>query len=175
MRAILQQHRLSWHMKVARHSFSGSIPSLSINYVAINKHLEKLRPQLSSPGLQWHRSCHSNEMTPLPILLQQWFSAREPYKIAHRSFFNFSNTVASMFVKFKQNLKSVIEIFCNEVFIIRNTVRKGKSWFLAIICRKRSAFDMQFHLIVVLIFLKTFVKDRGDSSAWLLESKEGFD
>ena len=42
----LQQHRPSWHMKVARYSFSGSIPSLSINYVAINKHLEKLRPQL---------------------------------------------------------------------------------------------------------------------------------
>ena len=38
----------------------------------------------------------------------------------------FSNTVASMFVKFKQNLKSVIEIFWNEVFIIRNTVRTGK-------------------------------------------------
>ena len=46
MRAILQQHRPSWHMKVARYSFSGSIPSLSINYVAINKHLEKLRRQL---------------------------------------------------------------------------------------------------------------------------------
>ena len=45
MRAILQQHRPSWHMKVARYSFSGSIPSLSINYVAINKYLEKLRPQ----------------------------------------------------------------------------------------------------------------------------------
>ena len=29
-------------MKVARYSFSGSIPSLSINYVTINKHLEKL-------------------------------------------------------------------------------------------------------------------------------------
>ena len=50
----------------------------------------------------------------------------------------FSNTVASMFMKFKQNLKSVIEIFWNEVFIIRNTVRKGKSWFLAVICRKRT-------------------------------------
>ena len=34
---------------------------------------------------------------------------------------------------------------------------------------------MQFHLIVVLIFLKTYVKGRGDSPAWLLESKEGFD
>ena len=81
----------------------------------------------------------------------------------------FSNTVASMFVKFKQNLKSVIEIFWNEVFIIRNTVRKGKSWCLAVICRKRSAFDMQFHLIVVSIFLKTCVKDHGDSSCRLPE------
>ena len=161
MRAILQQHRLSWHMKVARHSFSWSIPSLSINYVAINKHLEKLRPSWS----QWHQSCHSNEMTPLPILLQQWFSGREPYKL----------TVARMFVKFKQNLKSVIEMFCNEVFIIRSLVGKGKSWFLAVICRERSAFDLQFHLIVVLIFLKTCVKDRGDGFAWLLELKEGFD
>ena len=71
---------------------------------------------------------------------------------------------------------STLEIFWKEVFIIRNTVRKGKSWCLAIICRKWSAFDMQFHLIVVLLFLKTCVKDdRGDSSAWLLESKEGFD
>ena len=43
MRAILQQHRPSWHMRVARYSFSGSIPSLTINYVAINKHLEKLK------------------------------------------------------------------------------------------------------------------------------------
>ena len=46
MRAIFQQHRPSWHMKVARYSFSGSIPSLSTNYVAIKKHLEKLRSQL---------------------------------------------------------------------------------------------------------------------------------
>ena len=31
-------NRPYWRMKVARYSFSGSIPSLSINYVAINKH-----------------------------------------------------------------------------------------------------------------------------------------
>ena len=37
-RAILQQHRPYWLMKVVRYSFSGSMPSLSINYVAINKH-----------------------------------------------------------------------------------------------------------------------------------------
>ena len=32
-------------------------------------------------------------------------------------------------------------------------------------------FDMQFHLIVVSIFLKTCVKDHGDSSSRLLERR----
>ena len=48
--------------------------------------------------------------------------------------------------------------------MVRNTVKNGQSWCSAVICRKRSAFDMQFHLIVVSIFLKTWVKDHGDSS-----------
>ena len=45
----MQQHRSYEHMKVARYSFSGSIPVkffLSIDYDTINKHLEKLPPQL---------------------------------------------------------------------------------------------------------------------------------
>ena len=45
----------------------------------------------------------------------------------------------------------------DKVFIVRNTVKKkGKIlMFLAAICRKRSAFDMQFNLIVASsIFLK---------------------
>ena len=51
--------------------------------------------------------------------------------------------------------------------------KKGKSWCLAVNCRKRSAFDMQFHLTVVLIFLKTCtcVKDHGDSSGQLLKRR----
>ena len=49
--------------------------------------------------------------------------------------------------------------------------KKGKSWCLAVICRKRCAFDMQFHLIVVSIFLKTWVKDHGDSSGQLLQRR----
>ena len=46
--------------------------------------------------------------------------------------------------------------------MVRNTVKDGQSLCSAVICRKRGAFDMQFHLIVVSIFLKTFVKDLGD-------------
>ena len=43
---------------------------------------------------------------------------------------------------------------------------------LAVICRNRSAFDMQFHLIAVPIFLETRVKDHnGDSSSRLLERR----
>ena len=55
--------------------------------------------------------------------------------------------------------------------MVRNTVKNGQSWCSAVICRKRSAFDMQFHLIVVSIFLKTCVKDQGDSSSRLLERR----
>ena len=55
--------------------------------------------------------------------------------------------------------KSVIEISWEEVFMVRNTVEDGQSWCSTVICTKRTGFDMQFHLIVVSIFLKTCVKD----------------
>ena len=55
--------------------------------------------------------------------------------------------------------------------MVRNTVKNVESWCLMVICSKRSAFDMQFHLIVVLIFLKTCVKDHGDTSNPLLERR----
>ena len=38
--------------------------------------------------------------------------------------------------------------------MVKNTVKNGQSWCLAIICHKRSVFDMQFHFIVASIFLK---------------------
>ena len=65
----------------------------------------------------------------------------------------------------------VIEIFWDEVFMVRNRIKNGQSWCLAVICRKRSASDIQFHLIVVSIFLKTCVKNHGDSSSQLLERR----
>ena len=46
----------------------------------------------------------------------------------------------------------------------------GIDW--CIICRKLSAFDRQFNLIVVLIYLKTCVKNRGDSSAPIARKKD---
>ena len=67
--------------------------------------------------------------------------------------------------------KSVIKIFWDKDFVVRNTIKNGQSWCSAVICRKRSAFDMQLHLIVVSIFLKPFVKDQGDSSSRLLERR----
>ena len=48
----------------------------------------------------------------------------------------------------------VIEIFWDKDFVVINTVKNGQSLCSAVICRKQSAFDMQFHLIVVSIFLK---------------------
>ena len=66
---------------------------------------------------------------------------------------------------------SVIDIFWHEVFMVRNTIKNGQYWCLAVICRKQSASNMQFHLIVVSIFLKTCVKNHGDSSSQLLERR----
>ena len=68
--------------KVARYSFSGSIPPKFEGKLRRHKQrfgkinttvvLDK-DENLLWWGLQWHRSCHSNEMTPLPILLAAVF------------------------------------------------------------------------------------------------------
>ena len=73
------------------------LPSLSINYrrrhkqtfgkIAITVVLDKDENLLWS-GLQWHRSCHSNEMKPLPTMLAAIFLRGNcSSKIDHRSFF----------------------------------------------------------------------------------------
>ena len=70
------------------------LPSLSINYVATNKHLEKIATtvvldkegNLSWSGLQWHRSCHTNEMTPLPIILAAIFLTNQSQRGTQRQF-----------------------------------------------------------------------------------------
>ena len=70
------QHKFRW----LDGAFLGLyIPILSKKYVAIKKDLEKLPPQLYWINLkiwtwlQWPQCCHSNEMTPLPILLAAVF------------------------------------------------------------------------------------------------------
>ena len=122
-------------------------------------------------GLQWHRSCHSNEMTPLPILLAAVFlgTGNCSSKIVYWSFFPQQPPRCSW--SLSEICKSVIEIFWNEVFMVRNTVKNWQSWCSTVICIKRSAFDLQFHLKVVSIFLKTWVKDHGDISSRLLERR----
>ena len=120
---------------------------------------------LLSSGFQRHRSCHRNEMTLLPVLLAEVYvgTGNCSAKIVHGNFFlqkrpRFSWSLSEI-------CKSVIRMFWGELFMVRNTVKSGQSWCSAVICRKRGAFDMQFHLIVVSIFLKTCVKDHGDNSS----------
>ena len=85
--------------------------------------------------------------------LQQYISALGPVlpKSFKRAFSSNSDWCSS---SLSEICKSVIEIFWDVVFMVRNTctVKNEKSWCLAVICRKRSAFDVQFHLIVVSIF-----------------------
>ena len=65
----MQQHRPYWHMKVARYcnSFSRSIaPNSEHNYVAIDKHLEKLPPQF-----YWIKMkiCHDQECNDIGFVI----------------------------------------------------------------------------------------------------------
>ena len=84
--------------KVARYSFSGSIPAKfehklrrqkqSCGKIAATVVLDK-DENLFLSGLQWHWSCHSNEMTLLPILLAAVYlsTGNCSSKIVHGSFF----------------------------------------------------------------------------------------
>ena len=86
------------YLKVARYSFSRPIPpkfehklrrhKQSFGKIATTVVLDKDENLLWS-GLQWHRSCHSNEMTLLPILLTEVFlgTGNCSSKIIHESFF----------------------------------------------------------------------------------------
>ena len=122
----MQQHRPYWHMKVARYSFSGSIPAKFEHKLRCHKQtfrkigttvvLDKDENLIWS-GLQWHQNCHSNEMTPLPIILAAiLLTGNCSYKFVHGI------------------CKSVIETFWDEVFIVRNTVKKKENldvWLLS--------------------------------------------
>ena len=86
------------HVKVARYSFSRSIHTKferklrryeqRFGKIDTTVVLDKDENLLWS-GLQWHRSCHSNEMTPLPILLATVFlgTGNCSSKIVYWSFF----------------------------------------------------------------------------------------
>ena len=106
-------------------------------------------------GLQWHWRCHSNKMTPLPISHATVFlsTGNCSFKIVYWSFFLQQPPQCSW--SLSDICKSDMEIFWEEVFMVRNTVKNGESWCLMVIYTKQSTFDVQFHLIVVTIFLRT--------------------
>ena len=80
--------------------------------------------------------------------------------------------VASEFLQFEGNLwECYRDILGWSFYGVRNTLKTGQSWCLAVFYRKRSAFEMKLQLIVVSIFLKKYVKDHGDSCSRLLERR----
>ena len=96
------------HMKLPQYSFSGSIPAKfehklrrheqTFGKIATTVVSDK-DENLSWSGFQWHQSCHSNEMTPLPIILAALFLT-----VWNRSWEPFPPIVASIFVKLKRIL-----------------------------------------------------------------------
>ena len=56
--------------------------------------------------------------------------------------------------------------------MVGNTVKTCSHFDVqAVICRKRSAFEMQFHITEVSMFSKTCVKNHEDTSCRLLDRR----
>ena len=55
--------------------------------------------------------------------------------------------------------------------MVRNTLKMDNLDVRPLSVKRRSAFDMQFHLTVFSIFLKTWVKDHGDHFSRLIERR----
>jgi len=134
------------------------LPSFSINYVAIKKKKKKLSPQLYWMQMKVPFDQGYNDIRVAIATKWRHYLFYLPYFSALRTLLqNHLPEVSppiptSMFVKFKRNMiYKIVEIFWDEVFMIRNTLKIRQSWCSAIISGKRSAFEMQFHLIIVLI------------------------
>ena len=134
------------------------LPSLSINYDAINKDFEKLPPQMYQIKI---KICYDQGCNDIGVViamkrryyqfyLQQYISALGIF--LPKSFTGAFSSNSGLDVLLI--CESVIELFWGEVLMVRNTVKNGKSWCLAGICMKQSAFDMQFHIKVVSIVLE---------------------
>jgi len=83
-----------------------------------------------------HWSCHSNEMTPLPILLAAVFLSTGNHTYIHSPFIILSGRFSAIGTNWGQNrlrerfppiaasiFVKYIEIFWNEVFMVRNAVK----------------------------------------------------
>ena len=166
---------------MARYSFSGTIPPKSED--KIRHYKERFRKIATTivldkdenlwwSGVQWHRSWHrGNEMMPLPISLIAVFLGTGT--VLPKSFTGAFLSNSRLDVREVRKAKS-LRTFYRYIFewsTVRNTEKNGQSWWLAVICRKQSAFDMLFYLTVVSIFLKTCVKDHEDSSSRLQERR----
>ena len=108
------------------------LPSFSINYVCRHKQTyEKLPPHcvldkdknLSWSGLHWHRSCHCNEMTLLPIILAAFFLTGKSFSGAFCSMANSRLDVREVKT---EAVWALSRIFWDKVFMVRNKLKKGK-------------------------------------------------
>ena len=114
-------------------------------------------------GLQWHRSCHSNKMTPLATLLAAVFlgTGNFSFKIVYGGIFLlfFLRCLLDRCpLSLSKICESVSEVFWNGDFMVRNTIMTGQSaWCSAVIFRKRSTFHMRFHLMAISIIFKTYL------------------
>ena len=129
--------------------------------------MEKPLPQLYQTKMkicyEQYRICHSKELKSLSILLADVF-LRVP------GVFFFSrwpggacsfNTCLNVREVWAKSLRAISRY--SGIKVLWLVKRNGQSWCSADIWRKRRAFETQFHNIIVSIFIKTVVKDHGDT------------
>ena len=93
----------------------------------------------------------SGEMTPLPFLFAAVFlsSRNVSFKVVHGRFFLQQPPWCSR--SLSEISKNVIEVFWDDIFMVRNTIKTGQPCCSAVICRKLSALETQFHLMEIAV------------------------
>ena len=166
-------------MKMARYSFSRSIPAKFEH--KLRRHKQTFVKIATTVVLDKDEICCDQGCNDIGVViatkwrhyllyLQQYFSVGTVLLKSITGAFSSNRRLNVREVK-TESVRELSRHFGIKFLSLEIRYKKGKSWCLAVICRKRCAFDMQFHLIVVSIFLKTWVKDHGDSFGQLLQGR----
>ena len=128
------------------------------SYIAIHRHKQRFGIIATTIVLDKDENCYDQGCNDIRVVIAtKWRhylltavflgTGNCSSKIVHRNKSFFPKIAASMFVKFISGIcKSVIEIFRDEVFMVKKkkTVKNGQSWCSAVFFRKRSVLTCNF-------------------------------
>ena len=134
-------------------------------------------------GLQWHWSCHSNEMTPFPILLTAVFlgSGNGSSHIVHGSVFppiatsmfeKFNPTIVRRAVSYALTMCSIKWLFSRSMFISFDLVKQRRGILQCLSTQQRLLYLLQeIKMMIYQLLTSTRLQERRDMG-WFHMSKE---